>query len=322
MIRAIVSLLAAAATAAQGIFILLRGEGFCFNNEGCRIVDSLTTVSPLFFNIAGGLFFIILYQIFRRNKNDSEFWQGCSNLLLLAGVAAEGVLVFFQYRIATVFCSYCLMIFGFIILLTILSGLRQCIYALSVFLAVIIAFAGLQFKTEVVPITSLDSGSFARISGSQKGGGVYLFFSSSCPHCKEILAVLKKENICTIRFNPIEKITSLDFSGVEKFSGYDPVINLNFLHNLSIDEIPVLLVKNVGEMKIIEGERRIRKYLQDNCSAAKPAVSAGEGVSGDDDHFLFSGEQAQDKCTVTEGCGDSSVPSILQKDQDLPQSVN
>ena len=59
MIRATIAFLASVLTAVQAFSIYIQGQALCFNN-GCAIVDSLTTVSPLFFNIAGFLFFQIL----------------------------------------------------------------------------------------------------------------------------------------------------------------------------------------------------------------------------------------------------------------------
>jgi hypothetical protein len=51
------ALLGALGSAVQSAMLLARGEALCFN-EGCRIVESLTRVSPLYINLAGLGFFL------------------------------------------------------------------------------------------------------------------------------------------------------------------------------------------------------------------------------------------------------------------------
>ena len=63
-------------TGTQSVLIYLQGEGVCFN-EGCRIVDSLTLVDPLYFNVAGFFFFLIaalfLQLLIQNRPTDSSF---------------------------------------------------------------------------------------------------------------------------------------------------------------------------------------------------------------------------------------------------------
>ncbi len=309
MIRIIVSLLAGLFVAVQIGLIYFQGDGICLN-EGCKIVDSLTTVPPLYFNIAGLVFFLTLFLGFFRGLRDSEFWQKFTGLLLLAGIAAEGVLIYFQHSIATVYCSYCLIIFSLIVVLNILSGLRQCIYAGVVFITVIVVSASLQFNI-AGPVQSLDAGSIARITGSEKSDALYLFFSSTCPHCEEILAEMKENNRCSVRFNPIEKMDFFDFPGAEQFSGYDPEVNRNYLKNLSLDEIPVFVAKNSENIQIYVGERQIEKYLAENCHAPVGETFELSTDSSDGYDFLHPQEgQGDDKCSVSKDCSD--LPDEIQ----------
>ena len=62
MIRSIVSLLASIFTAIQVVLFFSEKKGICFN-AGCEIVDSLTTVPPVYFNVAGFFFFQTLFLI-------------------------------------------------------------------------------------------------------------------------------------------------------------------------------------------------------------------------------------------------------------------
>ncbi len=56
MIRALIAFMAAILTAVQAFLIVTGGNQICLN-AGCEIVDKYTKVPPLYFNIAGCLFF-------------------------------------------------------------------------------------------------------------------------------------------------------------------------------------------------------------------------------------------------------------------------
>jgi hypothetical protein len=278
MIRAIIALLASVLTAVQAFSIFIQGETLCFNS-GCAIVDSLTTVSPLYFNITGFVFFQILFWCLLWGRDGSELWHKFAKLLLLAGLCAEAVLVFFQYSIATVFCSWCLVVLSFIILLNVLSGPRQIFRGIVLFSAVVIACFALQFRTAPGSGGSLDGGSMAMVTGEEKEVKLYLFFSSTCAHCEKIIDALREENNCTVRFNPVERIEDFSFPGAKSFAEYNPAINLSFMKNLSIKEIPVLVAIEERSALVLRGEQPIFKYLDETCREAKAIDYSGSSIS-------------------------------------------
>jgi hypothetical protein len=301
MIRAILALLASILTAAQAFFIYTTGQTICFN-EGCAIVDSLTTVSPLYFNIAGLVFFQILFWCLLWGRDGSEHWHKVARLLLLAGLAAEAVLVFFQYAIATVFCSYCLVILAFIVLLNILCGPRQVFRGIILFSAVTVACFSLQFRT-AASSGALDEGSLAMVSGEQKKARLYLFFSATCAYCEKVIETLREENSCTVRFNPIERIENFTFPGVEFSAEYFPEINLNFMKSLSIKEIPVLVAVEQQKILVVKGEQGIRQYLDENCRETAAIDYSGTSRVGPDEfRILPGGDLGDDACSVATDC--------------------
>lgn len=263
MVRSIVSFLASVFTAIQVFLFFSEKEAICFN-AGCEIVDSLTTIPAVYFNVAGFFFFQTLFWCFLWGRKGSEYWHKFAQLLLLAGIVAEAVLVFFQYSIANVFCSYCLIIFGCILFLNIACGLRQSFRATVLFFGVFLALSCLQFKQVAGSAKTLDAGSCAQVSGSQKGT-LYLFFSSTCAHCEKVIEGLKEENNCTVRFNPIEKINSFQFPGAQQYHEYEPGVNMAFLKNLSINEVPALVVRTDEGAQVYTGGERIQNYLDSNC---------------------------------------------------------
>ncbi len=303
MIRAILALLASLLTAVQAIIIYTKGQTICFNN-GCAIVDSMTTVSPLYFNLAGLVFFQILFWCLLWGRDGSEHWHKFARLLLLAGLAAEAVLVFFQYAVAGVFCSYCIVIFAFIVLMNILSGPRQIIRGIIIFAAVTVTCFSLQFGKGASSGESLDKGSMAMVTAERNQAKLYLFFSSTCAHCEKILDVLRAENKCTLRFNPIERIDKFAFPGLESFAEYDPEVNISFMKSLSISEIPVLVAVEQKNTLILKGEQRIREYLDSTCLKAKEADYSGTSSMEPAEHSVIPGlgGRQNDACSVDTDC--------------------
>jgi len=56
MIILLIALLGSLLTATQTVLILVTGDAICIG-DGCRVVESLTTVPPIVFNLAGLVFF-------------------------------------------------------------------------------------------------------------------------------------------------------------------------------------------------------------------------------------------------------------------------
>ncbi len=315
MIRAIIAFLASAFTAVQ-TFFLYRGEkGICFNS-GCEVVDSLTTVSPLYINIAGFLFFQAVFWCLLWGRKGSEYWHKVARLLLLTGLATEAVLIFFQYSIAAVFCSYCLVVFSIIVLLNILCGLRQIFCGAVLFFAVIVTCFSLQFRTATGSGTSLDAGSIAMMAGEKEDTELYLFFSSTCSHCEKIIDFLRQENHCTVRFNPVERIDTFTFPGANLLE-YNPTVNFNFLKSLSLKEVPVLVAREQHSALVIKGELMIREYLEENCRNEKVEDYSGTTSTTELSGYDFQptlGTPTDDGCMLATDCDNEEPGKVTGKE--------
>lgn len=298
-------------TGAQTLLIFFRGDSLCLN-EGCEIVESLTTVPPLFFNLAGAVYFFAVFRCFAKGRRGSGVWLNCGRLMLLSGLATEGVLVSFQHFVAQTFCSYCLIIFSIICLMTILTGLRQIVAGLFVFTAVLVGFSSLQFSpVGSSEMPSLDDGTFARLAGTDRAADMYLFYSASCVHCEEVIDTLDDDLQCGLGFNPVGEVKIIPVPGAVRSAGYSPEVNKRYLKNLGILEIPVLAVKKSGEIRILKGKKLILDYLDANCRP-KDLPEAGMEQSS-----IFSGGSTtmsispyytppveDESCSVDEECDD------------------
>ena len=254
------ALLASLLVVIQIAILLLGKEGLCLS-QGCQVVDQLTRVSPLVFNIAGLLFFQTVFLGTHRVKSVDASRLQLVRLLLLSGLAAEGVLVGFQQIIAGAFCTYCLIVLGFIILLNILIGFKQLLASAFVFGVVLLAFSSLEFQNNPKNSKALHEGVFASKTNPSSTTTVYLFYSSTCAHCQRVLEVMATKSAISKHFNPIDTITSMNVPGVTLNRRYDPKINKTLLNSLDIEEIPVLLERKANGYTIIKGETAIIAYF-------------------------------------------------------------
>ena len=303
MIRAIVAFLAGVLTAVQALLIVAGREGICLN-EGCEIVDSFPKLPPLYFNIAGCIFFFILFWCFLKGRKGSDYWHQFAKVLLLAGLAGEAVLLFFQYSIVTAFCSYCLIISSIILLLNILCGVRQLFTSVTIFIAVFAMLSTLELKGVSSPDMSLDAGSYARIGEENDGSQMYLFFSETCEHCENVISIIDEDNRCNIRFNPIDRIDHFSLPGSNRLSEYDPGVNTLFLKSLDIKEIPVLVAREQERTVVLGGEGRIKKYLTDEClSRGESIYDETSQTTGSSYAYIIPGlNQQNEGCSVESDC--------------------
>ena len=267
----LLALTALAASLLIGIqlgLIAWQGEAACFN-EGCRIVEGLTRVSPFVFNLFGLLFFLCvgLLAVFARNR---PFAARFLSLLLLAAMAGEGVLLAYQHHVARAWCSYCLLIFGLVALCSLIVGLRQFFSAAVLVAAVNIIFGLLRF--EPVQQAGLDRGLAAGTAAIRPGTvadrSVFLIYAKDCPHCLALLQKLPEYAACTIRLNPVDEPPPVDIPGLERMPDFQPEKNLQLLRVLQIDAVPVLAAPESEGYRIIRRESAIESYLQANCSEA------------------------------------------------------
>jgi len=315
-----VALLGSAVTLVQVVLLASERQAICLN-DGCQVVDSLTTVPPIFFNIGGFIFFQTVFWGYWAAGGDPGR-RRLVNVVLLAALAAEGVLVAFQHYVAQTFCSYCLIILAFVLLLNILAGLRHLVAAAMVFGAVLAAFASLQFSGGGLnPLVDLDSGSYAVLDG---GGNEpekkYLFFSSSCKYCEEIIEDLDAEGPCTIRFNPIDEIFAFGLAEAERRQSYSPRINRAALDHFGVEQIPVLLVDSPQSLELYTGVGAIRRYLQEHCPSGAASVQEEEILYGETSGSSSGGDflneyqlPGDEACRVEADCENTEEEMVPQR---------
>ena len=269
----LLALSASLVIAVQIIYILVNGSAICLNS-GCEIVERLTSLSPLYFNILGLLYFQIIYWSLRFIKNRSLGGFEIPGLLLLAGLAAEGVLLAYQLFVAHVVCSYCILIFLFVIILNLVYDRKQLISGVTILIAIIFSFSLLTWLPARVSsqINSLEHGSYGVKSCAAPSKEIFLIFSSDCAHCINVINALDDCNSCDFYLNPVEKLDTFKVNGLELNASYSPEVNRLMLAILGIKEVPVLVVKNTNGFSFIKGEDNILNYVRRACFDPQPVL--------------------------------------------------
>jgi uncharacterized membrane protein len=218
------ALVASLLIAGQIGYSLYKDSPLCLN-EGCKVVEALTRVSPLVINGVGLLFFQLVYWGLWAARGEQRRVAPFIKTLLLAALAVEGVLVSFQYLVAKAFCVYCLGVLGFVVLINLLLGVRQTVAGIILFAATAFTFAGLELRTTVPSEQAFTAGVFAHRPGLIRSPEHHLFYSSTCDHCQKVIASLQDNAKPTIAFNPLDRITAVNLPQVNYSSTYTPSAN-------------------------------------------------------------------------------------------------
>mgnify|MGYP005843883645 CR=1 FL=1 len=299
----IVALLASGVIVVQMILIATKGDAACLN-EGCKIVEGLTAIPPLYFNLIGVVYFLSLFAALRWQGAGPEKSFDLAGLLLLAGIGAEGVLVAYQVYVVKALCSYCLFIFFLIVLLNILAGGRQFVRAVTVGVAVNLIFPLLSFGPSLILSrgATLAAGTYASRTCTEPAKELFLIFSENCPHCINVITALESCNSCDFHFNPISEITSLDLPAVIKNTSYSPEVNRIILSLLDIRTVPVLLVKNKDGYSFIKGEKNIIGYVEQACFRSEDLIYFDSRSYMEEEKGMSIYDDRQDECEVTVEC--------------------
>jgi len=287
----------------QIIVIILRGNAICLN-QGCKVVEQLTTISPLYFNIIGIFYFLILWFVLRKQDLHQPKQMDWTGMVLLSGMAVEGVLLAYQIVVAQVLCSYCLFIFIVVFLLNILAGKTQGLKAISTVAAINFVFFGLNFGPSIVLSQgqSLSAGTYATSRCSNPSKELFLIFSEDCPHCQNVIQTLESCNSCDFYFNPIGDISSLNLEGFKKSERFSPEINRVILSLLGIETVPVLLVKNPDGYSFIHGEQHIIRYIEKACFRTEPMLYFDTNDYKSQEQGISVFDKQEGECEITVEC--------------------
>ena len=298
----IIALGASVITAFQAVINLITGSSIC-PNAGCKVVESLTSISPLYLNILGCIFFQVVFWLLGKLKSKPGNGRYLVGLVLLCGLAFESALLGYQLFVAHSLCSYCLLILFFVIILNILYGARQMAVGVAVSAAVVISFS----IVALFPASagsqkySLKNASYGLKSCASPTKEIYLIFSSDCPHCQQVVESLNNCDSCDLYLNPIDNISSLNIVGLEKNKSFSPGVNRLILEIFGIDSVPVLVVKDEESYRFVRGENRILNFIRRACFTHDEVLYFDKSPAAADKEITVLTEE-DEECSVAIDC--------------------
>ena len=297
-----IALIASIVTALQAVFGLLYGSIIC-PNSGCKIVESLTTIPPLYLNLLGLIFFQAVFWMVQLSKDKSKPRMDLLGILLVGGLVFDSALLAYQVFVARTFCGYCLLIFGFVLVLNLLYGKRQMAAGFSVLAAMLFSFSVLAFVPAGVlsQTEPLKSAAYGVKSCSTPSKEIYLIFSSNCPYCEKVLETLSNCNSCDLYLNPIDKVASIKNIELAPNPKFSPAVNRLVLAVLGIDTVPVLVVKSPDGFRLIKGEQQIVNYVRRACFTEADVLYYEKSIQDADEGITVMTDQ-DGECSVAIDC--------------------
>jgi uncharacterized membrane protein len=298
----IIALIASLITAIQAVIGLIHGSSFC-PNSGCKVVEGLTAIPPLYLNLAGFVFFQCVFWGVRYQKSNSKLPLDLLGVLLTSGLVFDSVLLAYQIFVAHTFCAYCLLIFVFVLSLNLLYGQRHLTAGIAILAATLLSFSALTFLPTGVLSQSepLKTASYGVKSCSAPTKEIYLLFSSNCPYCENVLQTLGNCNSCDLYLNPIDHIDSLEYLELDLNPEFSPGVNRMVLGMMGIDTVPVLVVKSAEGYRFIKGEKKIVNYVSHACFTKADVLYYENSIQADDEGFTVITEE-EGECSVEIDC--------------------
>jgi len=139
------------------------------------------------------------------------------------------------------------------------------------------------FPSSIIPL------SFLAIPKSEAfiiKDGNYLIQSPTCEHCKKVKSYLKKNSI---------RLTKLAIDDIEA---------RNFVTFLNFSTIPMLIVKDGKNVKIVNGDSDIIEFFAEKETESKVVFEESVSVAGEDSNLLYEDEGKD------EGCGFATLSKI------------
>ena len=273
----------------------LRGSELCFNT-GCKVVEGMLSLSPLFINGLGALFFLLILILFFLERRLKDF-SFLFDLLIIAAFSCEGILIGIQLFLARTYCSYCLLIASIILVIGLLRGGR--IILSGLFIVALELFLISNIKFPISTDITLTQGTYGVKTCSSPNSVAYLIFSQNCPHCKKVLKELNGCVSCEIHFNPISRIKKELLPGMIPVDNYKPEVNILALKILGINSIPVLIQRTENGFTIIKGDKAILNFIRTNCFC--PGNQKIAPLIPQEGDFLLEGPESG-VCSLMEEC--------------------
>lgn len=213
------------------------GVDICPTN-GCKIASATLNFDSFYLNLVG-VGFALSLLIFSPLRQ-------ISNFILFAGILFESLMIGYQVFVSGVLCYYCLGIYAIVWLMAIFRF--RLIVPIASLVVVAVFYSMLKF---VVLSHDISTGSV------DTNATTYLFGSTTCPHCIEMKKYLNEHKI------------QYEFKDVNNIN------NQYILKFFRLSSIPVLVVQNEDNIKLLTTKQSIKGYFafEDSALPTKPVFN-------------------------------------------------
>ena len=247
-------------------------------STGCLLADSLLRFDSIYLNFIGvfDALAILVIGILSYNKKISEklFF-----LVVVSSLLFETIMLGYQYFASPEMCKFCMGVYTFLVLITLLSSKKYFLMVIPAVIALIVSLSFLAIPKSAPFVTK---------------NGNYLIQSPTCPHCKKVKSYLKENDI---------KFTKLNIDDIEA---------RNFATFLNFKTIPILIIRNGKKVNIINGDKDIIQFFSKKKDVVieENAVVEESAVVGDDSSSSSINILTNDEDEADEGCGFATLEKL------------
>ena len=208
-------------------YLKLQHTSLC-GEVGCKLAGELLNFDAIYLNYVGlGGVFILMILGFLSLKN--KFYEALFFMGLYGAIAFEATIISYQFVANPEPCIFCLGIISSLLLIALFSQPKH---------------FGITLATVVAIFVGMQTLGVSKNKNFMVENGTYLIQSETCPHCKKVKAYMAEHDIA---YTPIS---------TKEASAR------NFLKFAGVTSIPVLILKEKLERKLIVGDKKIIAHFE------------------------------------------------------------
>jgi len=260
----------------------LLGSSLCESN-GCALADALLRFDSIYLNFIGlfdALIILLAGWLSYKKRIDEKFFY----IILFASLSFESIMIGYQFFVSPEMCKFCMGVYAFLIVMIVLSSYKRLLIIIPVIISIWVSMSFLAMPKSEAFVTK---------------DGNYLIQSPTCSHCKKVKAYLKENRI---------EFTKIDIKDVEA---------KNFATFLDFTSIPILIIKDGKDIKIINGDKQIIDSFSkpEAITLENPVVE--ESIVVEDSVAIESSSSNsllyEEDASADEGCGFASINKMEEE---------
>ena len=259
-------------------YLKLNHSSLC-ETSGCQLADALLRFDSIYLNFIGmaSAIAIILVGILSYKEKISEklFF-----LVVGASLLFETIMLGYQFFASPEMCIFCMGVYAFLLVILLLASPK---YFGITMIGAISVFMSLSFLSIPSPKPYLIE------------NGNYLLQSENCGHCRKVKEYMNENDI---------KFTKIDIGEIEA---------QNFATFLNFKTIPILLVKDGPNIKIINGDKDIINSFKTPAQSMMNSI-VGNIMDKIEESITIGGDE--EESSTSSGSSSTSTSDLFNGEED------